>query len=129
MTPQEWNAALAADVPWQSAYANVEAATRSLLSSWPDDEYGSTADLVEELYPAAMVRGDEGAYARKRIFKALMACAPRGLSDCCKKGMPRPRKGTRGHMIQPWEWFKPIPGHGAAPPDDGNCPTCGQPVF
>jgi hypothetical protein len=143
MTPQEWNAALSANVPWQQAYATVETATRALLNAWPDDEYGATSDLVEELYPMKLVRGDDGVYARKRIFKALMALAPRGLKDCCKKGAPKRRFGNGGPMIQPWEWFKP-----GFPSDriiltpapetierktdvdmNGNCVCCGQPVF
>ena len=140
MTPDEWNAALAPGQPWQAAYGTVERVTKALIDTWPLGEFSSTADLVEELYPAGLVRGDAGQHARTRIFKALMALAPRGLAPYARQGAPRPPKNWRLKKtvkeIRPWEWSRPeapsIPEPIATPHvavEAHTCPHCGEELF
>lgn len=108
MTPSEWNAALAADRPWQEAYATVEQQVKVLFAHNPLYEHDTlgTSTLVEALYPETYARG-EGVTARRRIFKALQALATRGLQDYATKG---PAKLNRMHvMARPWVWRKPDP--------------------
>jgi hypothetical protein len=134
MTPAEWNEAMSK--PWQTAYAAVERAARKYLHAMNDDEYLTTAELVEELYPERFARGD-GITARRRIFKALLATRnktgePAMLADCRERGPEQPRRGTRGQMIRPWHWFKPGNEGAAFKPDDTPprvCPHCGGLVF
>lgn len=119
MLPAEWNRDLAATVPWEPAYATVEREAKAFLSGsvLADSDCG-TAELVEHLYPLNLARGEDGVYARNRIFKALDALAKHGLRDYCHKGEPRLNKAKK--MSRPWLW------HG--PRERPKCPTCGRPI-
>lgn len=116
--PAEWNRDLAANVPWQSAYATVEREAKAFLTAsvLADATPLGTAALVEHLYPAAAVRGEEGVAARNRIFKALDALTGYGLRDYCSRGEPRLNHAKK--TVRPWLW------HG--PRERPKCPTCGR---
>lgn len=119
MTPVEWNAALAPEIGWQSAYATVERVTRSYLAA-TRPALVSTNALVGELYPEQLAIG-AGIDARKRLFKALMALAERGLADCVTRG-PARKIGKTGRMGRPFLWHEP---KGQSVP---LCPHCGKAI-
>lgn len=124
MTPADWNLILAPDVPWQKAYASVEASARAHLIANPCFDAGcSTEELVEALYPKRFAIGD-GILARKRIYKALAALATRGLADCATRGPERNLGHTKNLKVRPWLWHEPT-----APNDEAQgirlCPHCG----
>ncbi len=109
MTPlaTNWRATLGREVHWTIAYPAVEEAVVAYLTAHPGRL--STGDLVEALWPAADAarQGADAIWARRRIFKALMALAPRGLADFAHKGdIPR-RMGKTGIMVSPWLWEAP----------------------
>lgn len=108
MTPSEWNAVLAPDQDWKPAYAAVEQQVKLLFAHNPlyAQDTLSTAALVEALYPETYARG-EGQVARRRMFKALQALAPRGLSAYATKG---PAKMNKMRVsVRPWLWRAPAP--------------------
>lgn len=119
MLPAEWNRDLGAGVPWEPAYAVVEREAKAFLAAsvLADSDIG-TAELVERLYPMNLARGEDGVFARNRIFKALDALTKHGLRDYCHKGEPRLNKAKK--MARPWLW------HG--PRERPKCPTCGRPT-
>ncbi len=69
---------------WQTAYPIVEAMAKFILGHMvPGAERISTAQLAESIYPTT------GAFmcdVRKRVFKALEACASRGLAPYVELG-------------------------------------------
>lgn len=101
--------ALAEAVPWEVAYEVVKQRVIEALSD-PDtvarlhleQQTLSTKELAELLWPEALARG-EGITARKRLFKALAALAPRGLSEYCTRGEPT-RNKRLGRDVRPWRW-------------------------
>lgn len=126
MTPQEWNTALAPSVGWQTAYAAVEVGARALLArELFTGEWLSTAELVDHLWPIEFCFGDAGFKARKRMFKALAACAPRGLADCATRG-PATKIGRTNRIGRPWRWHPPSETAPAKAPEV--CPTCRRPL-
>lgn len=105
MTPGQWAEALAPEVPWQKAYPIVAEQARLHIShNVLVGEECSTSELVEALFPERLARG-ESITARKRIFKALTALAPRGLKDYCHKGEPMRAGMMKG--ARPWRWQPP----------------------
>ena len=114
------NEALAPNKTWQVAYAHVEAEARIVLDTLAPDAILSTTDLAERLYS----RGEAyDAAIRKRIFKALQACAERGLARYCSRG---PVRSFSGRDIRPFQWHA-----GRAeviPPAKSCCPTCRRPL-
>lgn len=122
---EKWNAQLHKDVPWQQAYASVEAAVIGLMATPAMAERRlTTNELVEALYPESLARGD-GIDARNRIYKALMALAPRGLACYASRGEERKRAHSN-IKIRPWIW------HAASQPNTEHmqrCPKCGQEIF
>ena len=120
---QSFLQAVAPTVPWQVAYKAVEEKVRVFLSTVPVTEYLTTSDLVEELFPEELARGDL-IYHRRRVFKALAALATRGLSDCTTRGDPK-HLGNTKQMVRPWHWHQSIPGR---TPPAAVCQTCGKPL-
>lgn len=109
LTPANWNKVLAPNVPWQEAYAAVEAAVKALYEgAGPLVNHFTTAELVETLYPETWARG-EGITARKRIFGALKALAKHQLKDYCEPGEPRPLKHNKNRLVTPLIWRAPLP--------------------
>lgn len=143
MTPEQWNKALAPEVPWPEAYAVVEREVRALLTAERGCVF-ATAEVVQEIYQEHPTSHDPvGMDARRRIFKALRALATRGLKDCCTKGEPEPSTTFAGRTIQRWRWHAPhseqLSEHGngvgpiaatfiaaATPTAPIRCPRCGH---
>lgn len=121
-----WEKALAPDVEWREAYAYVAEYTRTILTGYDGPDL-TTGQLVERMWPKAP--GDPG-YQRQRLFKALMALAPRGLADCCHRGAERPRGHFGGKagkvkpIVRPWLWHAPGERHFEAVMRP-TCPHCG----
>lgn len=101
-------AALSPANEWATAYPIVENIARDFLN---DPEQGafefSTNEVVEALWPESLARG-EGITTRKRLYKALLALAPRGLADCATRGEERKVKHST-RLIRPWLWHAPKP--------------------
>lgn len=122
-TPAEWNAALAASVPWAEVYPVVEREVRGLLTRYEEDKPGfrwTTNTLVRTLYPEDEARG-YGLVARDRLYKAVLHLATQSLADCASRG--EPRKGKFG-IIKPWLWHAPGERNSEAAPISC-CPHCG----
>lgn len=124
MTPKQWTEVLAPDEPWQKAYAVVATEARAMLSDnvlFAGKEV-STGVLADSLFPVTFARGD-GILARRRLFRALLALAPRELADCCHRGeAKRMRHSTR--LIRPWIWHAPRERNSEAE-ELRACPHCG----
>lgn len=108
MIPQHWTAKLVG-VPWREAYASVETVARAYLKAHPLLEFDtiSTQEFVEALFPERLANG-EGITARRRLFKALMALAEHGLSDCATRGVAQRLFGRKGGpKVRPWRWHAP----------------------
>lgn len=122
---EKWDNLLKADVPWQQAYASVETAVLALMATPAmAGRQLTTNELVEAIYPESLARGD-GILARNRIYKALMALAPRGLACYASRGEERKRAHSN-IKIRPWVW------HAAGQPNTEHmqrCPKCGQEIF
>lgn len=125
----DWANMLRGDVPWATAYAEVAKVVRQWLMAHPiaEDHSISTHDLVEGMFPESLAVGD-GIYARRRLYKALMAQATRGLADCCTRGPATKKFGPSkgGPTIRPWKWHQP-----SQPNSEhvSKCPHCGQELF
>jgi hypothetical protein len=107
----------------------VSEAVRTLLSFYvpldPQD-YVTTTQLVDALYPLQHARGDIGIAARKRLFKCAMTLAATDLSDCATKG-DKLVKGMYGSHY-PWYWHAPRPRPKKVCPHwcDGMCSVDGE---
>lgn len=125
MTPIDWTNAMRADVPWQVCYPEVAKITRAWLKASPiaDVDTMSTHELVEALFPEKLAVG-EGIYARRRIFRALMALTTRDLKDCCTQGAKQSMfgAGKSGPKVRPWRWHAPL----ATSTHIVRCPHCGK---
>lgn len=110
MTPNEWNAALAADRSWPLVYSTVEAEARRFLiarnATRGEGGMLSTSDLVERLFPAALARG-EGVTTRLRLFKSVIHLAKHSMADCCMRDSEPKKKLYMGHKIYGWLWHAP----------------------
>lgn len=130
LTPAQWTAAMAETVPWQVAYKEAARITRNYLLAHPLAEDGSlsTHELVEALFPEQLARGD-GVYARRRLYKALMAQTIRDLADCCTRGPEQRLYGEAkgGPKIRPWRWHQPTQAN--LEQVSRRCPKCGQEIF
>lgn len=122
-TPSEWATILAPTVAWQACYPIVEGEVRAKCADLLAGETLSTNDLVEQMYPEALARG-EGITARRRLYKAIAALAPRGLSDCCSRGEPRKLRHA-AKLVRPWLWHMPSERPTEAQPGARKCPHCG----
>lgn len=123
MTPQEWNTALASDVPARTAHTLIGGIVRAHLEHnvLLDDMIGTTT-LVEALYPLALAKhSDVGMAARDRIFKALTprALGKHDLADCMSRG-PEQKLGGSHFKGRPCLWHAPR----IAPKPA--CPHCGK---
>ena len=119
MTPSYWNAVLAPDVNWRTAYAEISREARNFLAGRA--EQFSTTELVDRLYPEAAARG-EGITARNRIFAGLAASATRSLADCATRG---PEVKRMGRKVRPWVWHAPGDPNPESLATAKVCPHCG----
>lgn len=112
-----WLPYLRRECPWQSAYAVIAATARDHLDHATMLPL-TTAELVEILFPLDKARGDVAIYARKRVFKGLLAMAPAGrpLEAYARRGNAR-RLPQVGKVVVPWQWASPAywAEHGVSP--------------
>ncbi len=123
MTPQEWITAMAQDVPWQKAYEVVRVQAAALLNHSVVAADGmSTTELVEALWPERYAPG-AFIFQRRRVFKALMALASRGLAEYCTLGPPKLNRMRQ--TVRPKRWHSRLHSVVAAPLVQ-RCPHCGK---
>lgn len=119
MTPNEWNKALAPNVPAEIASAAVAGIVRATLDG--SALFLSTTELADLLYSPHDMRGDEGMAARKRLFGCLRWLATHSLVAYATPGGPviRTRFGKR-RAERPLVWHAPV-----AERQPRKCPNCG----
>jgi hypothetical protein len=117
MNVTQMTALIRADMPWQRRYAEIGAAVKDGLDSgrFTDHEIG-TNDLVEQLMPLAICRGEQ-IEARSELFTILMKLAKNDLAAYCHKGEAKAKRRF-GKEVKPWIW------HASREPAK-TCPHCG----
>lgn len=111
MNPQEWNALLAPNVPWEICYPKVAEIARQELSRLSPDTRLTTRELVDRLYPENLAcQTEEGMAARLRLLTRAFtkdALGSHQLADCMSLGAPKPHALFRGQIIVPCLWHRP----------------------
>ena len=115
MNTTQWTALITSDMPGRKRYGEIERVVKECLDGAAVVCEFSTKDVVEQLMPIAICRGEQ-IEARNELFTILMKLAKNGLADYCHKGDAA--KKRFGKSVLPWIWHsnrKPV----------ATCPHCG----